>query len=68
MAKKITINLSDEEFDLLKDVYSKNNSTLSKADIDEEYIKNSVVRILKARVRKYDKARTVINCSSFEPT
>ena len=81
MAKEIKISLSDDEFGVLQDAYVKDRSkelTKTKGEkdsegkelelVDESYIKNRLMNILKAKVRNYDEAKQAVSYSSFDPS
>ena len=69
MAKTITINLSDSEFEVLQKSYCSSNNDLSESDITEDYIKGRLISILKAKVRNYDEKelRKTLSYTSFDP-
>ena len=81
MAKEIKISLSDDEFGVLQDAYVKDRSkelTKTKGEkdsegkelelVDESYIKNRLMNILKAKVRNYDEWKQSVSYSSFDPS
>ena len=81
MAKEIKISLSDDEFGVLQDAYVKDRSkelTKTKGEkdsegkelelVDESYIKNRLMNILKAKVRNYDEWKQKVSYSSFDPS
>ena len=81
MAKEIKISLSDDEFGVLQDAYIKDRSkelTKTKGEkdsegkelelVDESYIKNRLMNILKAKVRNYDEWKQSVSYSSFDPS
>ena len=68
MAKKIEISMSDTHFGVLQDAYAKEDNSVEKSDINEEYIKNRLIDILKSMVRSYDKSEVTISYSSFSPS
>ena len=67
MAKEIKISLSDEQFGVLQDAYSKDDDGVEKNDINESYVKNRLINILTAKVRNYDEAKQEVSYSEFEP-
>ena len=68
MAKEIKISLSDANFSVLQDAYAKDDNSVEKTDVDEAYVKNRLMSILKAKVRKYDESKHEYIYSSFEPS
>ena len=68
MAKEIKISMSDAQFGVLQDAYAKDDSAVEKTDVDEAYVKNRLMSILKAKVRKYDESKQEYSYSSFEPS
>ena len=68
MAKEIKISMSDAQFGVLQDAYAKDDSSVEKADVNEEYVKSRLENILIAKVRNYDEAKQAVSYSSFEIT
>jgi|10_taG_2_1085330.scaffolds.fasta_scaffold110448_2 hypothetical protein len=68
MAKKIEINMSDAAFIVLKNAYAKDDDSVESSDVNEVYIKNRLINILKSKVRSYDESESTVSYSSFSPS
>ena len=68
MAKTITIEFSDAEFQKLQKVLA--SGEVSESDITEESIKNRCIKYLKSRVGSHDEAEAKKNITytTFDPS
>ena len=65
----ISITISDSQMTVLKNALAELDSDLSSSDIDDAYIKQTIIDFLKIRVKSYDeKANLTVNYSTFSPS
>ena len=65
----ISITISDSQMTVLKNALADLDSDLSSSDIDDAYIKQTIIDFLKIRVKSYDeKANRTVNYSTFSPS
>ena len=65
----ISITISDSQMTVLKNALADLDSDLSSSDIDDAYIKQSIIDFLRIRVKSYDeKANRTVNYSTFSPS
>ena len=65
----ISITISDSQMTVLKNALADLDGDLSSSDIDDAYIKQSIIDFLQIRVKSYDeKANRTVNYSTFSPS
>ena len=65
----ISITISDGQMAVLKNALADLDADLSSSDINDAYIKQTLIDFLKIRVKSYDeKANLTVNYSTFSPS
>ena len=64
----ITITIPEAQWPTVQAAFAYNNSDESAGTVDADYVKNTFLNTLKAKVRTYDKKRTSVSYSSFSPS